>query len=208
MMKLPHAHAALAVALSTLLLAACGTPPKPPPAPPSGLAELMERPGERALFEGIRAYDDGQYTLAETALRKALAAGLQSGRDRASAHKLLAFITCTSDRLAECEAGLSRRACGRPRLCAEPLRSGPPAVGPGLPQAGVAQRALSARKRGAPKVRRHNLQRCPSQKPPRPRPYALRGVRAGQTPTPRGKALCASAVSLTEPSGHAAFRPQ
>jgi Tfp pilus assembly protein PilF len=130
MMKLPHAHAALAVALSTLLLAACGTPPKPPPAPPSGLAELMERPGERALFEGIRAYDDGQYTLAETALRKALAAGLQSGRDRASAHKLLAFITCTSDRLAECEAAFRAARVADPAFALSRSEAGHPQWGP------------------------------------------------------------------------------
>ena len=57
----------------------------------------MERPAERALLDGIRAYDDAQYAQAEKALRLALAGGLQSTRDRATAHKLLAFITCTSD---------------------------------------------------------------------------------------------------------------
>lgn len=86
---------------SATLLTACASAPTPKPA--SGLAELMDRPGERALVEGIRAYDDGQYPQAEAALRKALGAGLASPRDRASAHKLLAFITCTSDRQAECE---------------------------------------------------------------------------------------------------------
>ena len=91
--------------LAAALLAGCATPPPPPPpAPTGGLAELMERPAERLLVEGIRAYDDGQYPQAEAALRKALQAGLRSGRDQASAHKLLAFITCTSDRTAECEA--------------------------------------------------------------------------------------------------------
>ncbi len=87
-----------ALAVATLL-AACAAPQ---PAP-SGLADLMERPAERALFEGIRAYDDGNYAVAETALRKALAGGLQTGRDQATAHKLLAFITCTSDRVPACE---------------------------------------------------------------------------------------------------------
>jgi Tfp pilus assembly protein PilF len=93
-------------ALSVALLAAlaAGSPAPPPPAPPpTGLAEVMERPAERALLDGIRAYDDGQYAQAEKALRKALADGLQSGRDRATAHKLLAFITCTSERLSDCE---------------------------------------------------------------------------------------------------------
>jgi hypothetical protein len=95
----------LAAVTALSWLAGCAAPPPPLPNPaPGGLAELMERPGERALFEGIRAYDDGQYPQAEAALRRALAAGLRSGRDQASAYKLLAFITCTSERLAECEA--------------------------------------------------------------------------------------------------------
>jgi Tfp pilus assembly protein PilF len=82
-----------------LLLAGCAAAP-----PRTGLAELMERPAERALLEGMRAYDDGQYAQAEAALKKALAEGLASPRDRAGAHKLLAFIYCTSDRPADCEA--------------------------------------------------------------------------------------------------------
>lgn len=92
----------LAASLAAALLAGCAAPPPPPS--PSGLAELMERPAERALFEGIRAYDDGLYVNAETALRQALADGLSSARDRATAHKLLAFITCTSDRVQDCAA--------------------------------------------------------------------------------------------------------
>jgi len=93
----------VAVLTLAVLMTACAAPPAPPAAPTGGLAELMERPAERLLFEGIRAYDDGQYTQAENALRRALASGLRSGRDQASAHKLLAFITCTSERAAECE---------------------------------------------------------------------------------------------------------
>ena len=91
----------LVLLAAAALLGACATPP-PPPAPATGLSEVMERPAERALLDGIRAYDDGQYAQAEKALRQALAEGLPSARDRATAHKLLAFITCTSDRLADC----------------------------------------------------------------------------------------------------------
>lgn len=100
-----HTHQPLwrwVAAVALLLLGSCQST-RPVAPEPVGLAELMERPAERALFEGIRAYDDGQYPQAETALRKALASGLRSGRDQASAHKLLAFITCTSERLRECE---------------------------------------------------------------------------------------------------------
>ncbi len=122
-----HRAAALTAAA---LITACAAPPAPPPAPTGGLAELMERPGERLLFEGIRAYDDGQYPQAEAALRKALAAGLRSGRDQASAHKLLAFITCTSERLAECEAAFRAARAADPAFVLSRSEAGHPLWGP------------------------------------------------------------------------------
>jgi Tfp pilus assembly protein PilF len=115
----------LAIALSALLLAACASAPQP-----VGLAELMERPAERALVEGIRAYDDGQYANAETALRKALAAGLASPRDRASAHKLLAFIFCTSERTADCEAAFRAAKAADPAFALNRGEAGHPLWGP------------------------------------------------------------------------------
>lgn len=115
-------------ALALVMLTGCATPP--PPTPPTGLAELMERPAERALIDGIRAYDDGQYPQAETALRKALTAGLASGRDRASAHKLLAFITCTSQRPAECEAAFRAARAADPAFALNRSEAGHPLWGP------------------------------------------------------------------------------
>ena len=115
----------LGIALSALLLAACASAPQP-----VGLAELMERPAERALVEGIRAYDDGQYANAETALRKALAAGLASPRDRASAHKLLAFIFCTSERTADCEAAFRAAKAADPAFALNRGEAGHPLWGP------------------------------------------------------------------------------
>ncbi len=61
-------------------------------------------PPERALLAGLKAYDDAQYETAERLFREALAAGLASPRDRAEAHKRLAFIHCAAGRLADCEA--------------------------------------------------------------------------------------------------------
>ncbi|KPF48424.1 hypothetical protein IP87_14980 [beta proteobacterium AAP121] len=119
-----------AVLTAALLLTACAAPPAPPPAPTGGLAELMERPAERLLFEGIRAYDDGQYPQAEAALRKALEAGLRSGRDQASAHKLLAFITCTSERLAECETAFRAARAADPAFVLSRSEAGHPLWGP------------------------------------------------------------------------------
>jgi Tfp pilus assembly protein PilF len=113
--------------VTALLLAACAS--APPPAP-TGLAELMERPAERALVEGIRAYDDGQYPQAERALSTALGSGLASPKDRASAHKLLAFIFCTSERPAECEAAFRAAQAADPAFALNRSEAGHPLWGP------------------------------------------------------------------------------
>lgn len=130
------AHPAWAL-VTALVLAACAAPEPPPPAPPpAGLTELLARPAERALFDGLRAYDDAQYGNAEAALRQSLAAGLRSPRDRATAHKLLAFITCTSERLADCEAAFRAARAADPSFVLSRSEAGHPVWGP------VAQRVL------------------------------------------------------------------
>jgi Tfp pilus assembly protein PilF len=125
------ATSSTAIAITLLLAAGCASAPPPATtAPASGLAELMERPAERALIEGIRSYDDGHYPQAEAALRKALAAGLRSPRDQASAHKLLAFITCTSERLADCEAAFRAARAADPAFSLSRSEAGHPQWGP------------------------------------------------------------------------------
>jgi len=130
-------HALAATALPVVLALAslfsgCApmAPVKPPPPPPPSLAELMQRPAERALIEGIRHYDDGQYALAEVQLRKALTTGLVEARDRASAHKLLAFITCTSERMADCAAQFSAARAADPQFQLSRSEQGHPVWGP------------------------------------------------------------------------------
>ncbi len=110
-------------------LCACATPPAPSP-PPTGLAEVMQRPAESALLDGIRAYDDGQYAQAEKALRRALAEGLQSPRDRATAHKLLAFISCTSERLADCDTQFREARAADANFALSRSEAGHPVWGP------------------------------------------------------------------------------
>lgn len=125
----PRATGAAAIALSALLAAGCVTTNPTPGAPPT-LAELMQRPAERALVEGIRLYDDAQYAQAEVQLRKALAAGLADPRDRASAHKLLAFITCTTERVADCAAQFAAARAADPQFQLSRSESGHPVWGP------------------------------------------------------------------------------
>jgi len=130
MTQLPRPRFPLLALAVALLAAGCATPPSPAAPPPTGLAEVMERPAERALLEGIRAYDDAQYAQAEKALRRALAEGLQSARDRATAHKLLAFISCTSDRLADCQTQFREARAADARFALSRSEAGHPVWGP------------------------------------------------------------------------------
>lgn len=97
---------------------------------PSGLTDVISRPAERALFTGWRAYDEAQYADAERDLKTALAAGLQSPRDRATAHKLLAFMYCTSNRTAECERAFRSAREADPSFVLSRAEAGHPLWGP------------------------------------------------------------------------------
>ncbi|MED5621328.1 TssQ family T6SS-associated lipoprotein [Ideonella sp. BN130291] len=116
----------LAALLTGSLLVACVEAPKQP----QGLADVMERPAEKALLAGIRAYDDAQYTDAEQSLGKALAAGLASPKDRATANKLLAFIYCTSNRVPACEQAFRAARQADPAFVLTRSEAGHPLWGP------------------------------------------------------------------------------
>ncbi len=119
----------VAFAFAAVLLAAgCAT--RPPPPPPPGLLDLIDRPAERALLEGMRAYDEGQYVPAEAALRRALEAGLANPRDQATAYKLVAFITCTSQRVPQCEAAFRAARAAWPAFALSRSEAGHPLWGP------------------------------------------------------------------------------
>jgi len=113
-------------AVFALLLNACV---QPPPAPP-GLMDVAERPAEKALLAGIRAYEDAQYAESEKQLGAALRTGLASAKDRAAAQKHLAFIYCTSNRAAECEAAFRAARQADPAFALSKSESGHPLWGP------------------------------------------------------------------------------
>lgn len=114
------------VACATALLAACV---QPPPAP-IGLLDIAERPAEKALLAGLRAYEDAQYAPAEQQLKSALGLGLAAPRDRAAAHKVLAFIYCTSERQRECEAEFRLARESDPAFALSRSEAGHPLWGP------------------------------------------------------------------------------
>jgi hypothetical protein len=102
----------------------------PPPPTQLGLAEVLDRPAERALFEALRAYDDGQYDISESSARAALAGGLRSSRDRATAYKLLAFIMCSSNREGPCEEAFKLARQSDPAFALSRAEAGHPLWGP------------------------------------------------------------------------------
>jgi len=116
------------ICLGTLLAALAGC--AQPPTAPAGLIDVAERPAEKALLAGIRAYDDAQYAQAEKQLQAALQAGLTSPRDRAAAHKLLAFVYCTSNRVADCEAQFRSARAADPAFALSKSEAGHPLWGP------------------------------------------------------------------------------
>lgn len=110
----------------TLAAAGCAVPPPVP----TGLMEVIERPAEKALLAGWRAYEDAQYPVAEKQLAQALQIGLVSTKDRAAAHKLLAFIFCTSERVAACEVEFRRARAADPDFALNKSEAGHPQWGP------------------------------------------------------------------------------
>ena len=122
----PSRIAPCIAALLLALLAGCVVPPGSQP----GLMDVSERPAEKALLAGMRAYEDGQYPQAEQSLNQALTAGLASPKDRAAAHKYLAFILCTSNRVSACEAQFRAARGDDPGFALSKAEAGHPQWGP------------------------------------------------------------------------------
>jgi Tfp pilus assembly protein PilF len=95
-----------------------------------GLTDVIQRPAERALFNGLRAYDEGQYAEAERELQGSLKTGLVSAKDRANAHKHLAFVYCTSQRAPACEAAFREARNADPEFTLSRAETGHPQWGP------------------------------------------------------------------------------
>lgn len=118
-----------AAALSALVLAAalggCATPGDAP-----SVSDAFDRPAERHLLLGLRAYDEANYADAERYLGQALSLKLSTARDRATAHKTLAFIYCTSGRTAECGAAFRAAKAADPAFQLNKAEAGHPVWGP------------------------------------------------------------------------------
>jgi Tfp pilus assembly protein PilF len=113
-----------AIIAFAVLLGACAQT-----APP-GLMDVASRPAEKALLAGLQSYEDGQYARAEAQLQQALQAGLASPRDRATAHKQLAFLYCTSGRTTACAGEFKLARVADPAFALTKSEAGHPLWGP------------------------------------------------------------------------------
>jgi Tfp pilus assembly protein PilF len=107
-----------------LMLMACAVPGG------GGVTAVLEKPAERALLQGIRAYEEAQYPDAERELSRALTLGLGNAKDKAAAHKHLAFIYCASQRIAACEDAFKQARTADPQFELTKAEAGHPIWGP------------------------------------------------------------------------------
>ena len=115
---------ALAVAV-TAALHGCQTPPAT-----TSVALLYQRPAERALIDGIRLYDGGEFERSEAALHAAIAGNLADPRDVAFAYKYLAFIACAFNRGTECALDFTSAFKADPNFQLNDAEIGHPLWGP------------------------------------------------------------------------------
>jgi len=122
----PRLAATLVLALAAATLAGCVVPQEAP----VGVTDLTERPAERALIGALRAYDDADYPSVERQVNEAMKLGLRSPRDLATAHKLRAFVYCTSNRISACEAEFRAARVAYPAFALSHAEAGHPVWGP------------------------------------------------------------------------------
>jgi len=112
-----------ALLVAGLLIALCGCGSQP-------LRELFQpSKGAAALGNGLRQYEDGEYAEAARNLQGAIDLGL-SNRERANAHKHLAFIHCSSSRERACREEFRKALSVDPGLELAAAEAGHPVWGP------------------------------------------------------------------------------
>jgi Tfp pilus assembly protein PilF len=85
---------------------------------------------ESNLFKlGLQQFDDGEYTASAKSLQTAIDRGLPD-KERASAHKHLAFIHCVAKREQQCRDEFRKALAVDPTLTLEPAEAGHPIWGP------------------------------------------------------------------------------
>lgn len=113
------------VLVFAIALSGCETAPST-----TSIARLYQQPAERALVDGIRLYDGGEFERAEASLHAAIAAHLADSRDVAVAYKYLAFIACAFNRSTDCALDFTNAFNADPKFRLNDVEIGHPLWGP------------------------------------------------------------------------------
>ena len=106
------------------------TQPKPAPVVEASIPQRSEiSSGDQLLQAGLKQYDEGQYKRAALTLQQALETNLAPVK-RIVAHKHLAFIYCTSNRVTQCRNEFGKAIEVDPRFDLAPAEAGHPQWGP------------------------------------------------------------------------------
>jgi Tfp pilus assembly protein PilF len=111
--------------IASAALAGCQSAPTT-----ASIAQLYQQPAERALIDGMRQYEGGEFQQAEASLRAALSGPLADGRDVAVAYKYLAFIACVFNRGTECALDFTQAFGADPSFRLNDVEIGHPLWGP------------------------------------------------------------------------------
>ncbi len=105
------------------------TQPKPAPVVDVAVRQSEFTNGESALQLGLKQYDEGQYKRATSTILQSLDAGLSPAK-QIIAHKHLAFIYCTSNKVGLCRSEFNKVIEVDPRFELAPAEAGHPQWGP------------------------------------------------------------------------------
>jgi Tfp pilus assembly protein PilF len=86
--------------------------------------------GDPLLQSGVRLYEDGDYAESAKNLQAALDQDALAAKERARAHKYLAFIHCASNREHLCREEFRKALADDPELALAPAEAGHPIWGP------------------------------------------------------------------------------
>jgi tetratricopeptide (TPR) repeat protein len=131
--RTPLAPILLLLALALAALAGCEqlqTKEKPQPVAPQITEDFLRTRAQESLAAGVRQYDAGEFSKAESSLNEALAHGLLPKTDQSRARKLLAFIYCTSSREAQCRDEFRKAFEINPEFALTAAEDGHPVWGP------------------------------------------------------------------------------
>jgi Tfp pilus assembly protein PilF len=95
-----------------------------------GADQIAPRYAERELSAGIRAYEEGKYTVAAARLQTALSSELMFASDKVAAHKYLAFVHCASGRPQQCRGEFRQAFALDPDFELSRAEAGHPVWGP------------------------------------------------------------------------------